>query len=116
MEKRLAEIQTRADAATPGPWTADTGVRGDCVVWGPNGQFLANHQAEPHWLPDANGRKRSVAFDVDRRDCEFIAHAREDVPFLLDKVRRLEHELARTKAELAGVQDAATTLRGFIKG
>jgi hypothetical protein len=87
---RLDEIQARADAATPGPWEADTVQRGDCVVWGPNGAFIANHQAEPHWLPAPNGAKRAAAFDVDKRDCEFIAHAREDVPWLIERVRELE--------------------------
>ena len=91
---RVDDIRERAEAATPGPWEPDTAVRGDCVVWGPNGQFLANHQSEPHWLPDAKGRNRQVAFDVDRRDCEFIAHAREDIPYLLAEVERLEREKA----------------------
>ena len=93
-ELDLDAIRARAEAATPGPWEPDTSVRGDCVVWGPDGQFLLTQQAEPHWLPDANGAPRQVAFDVDRRDCEFIAHAREDIPALLAEIERL-----RAKAE-----------------
>jgi hypothetical protein len=99
---RLDEIQTRAEAATPGPWQPDTAVRGDCVVWGPDGRFLLNQQAEPHWL-EYPGEKRSVAFDVDRRDCEFIANAREDVPWLIDQIRDREARL-RQYAEKVDAQ------------
>jgi len=88
----LDQIKARLQAATPGPWEADTGVRGDCVVWGPNGRFLMNAQAEPHWI-EYPGEKRSVSFDVDRRDAEFIAHARTDVPALLALVRAQQAKL-----------------------
>lgn len=88
---RIAEIEARLDAATPGPWTADAGTRGDCVVWGPNGRFLMNMQAEPHWI-GYPGEKRMVSFDVDRRDAEFIAGAREDVAYLLAELRKRQEE------------------------
>jgi hypothetical protein len=79
IEQRLAEMRDRSERATPGPWVADVQQRGDCVVWGPDGAFLSNAQAEPHWLPAPDGSKRMVQFDVDRRDVEFIAHARTDL-------------------------------------
>ena len=72
-------------AATPAPWTADTIVRGDCVVWGPDGQFVANMQSEPHWMPNADGSRRQVMFDVDRRDAELIAAVRNQLFALLDE-------------------------------
>ena len=93
-EEHLAPIRERLAAATPGPWKADTVVRGDCVVWGPNGRFLMNAQAEPHWL-EYPGEKRYVAFDVDKRDVQFIANARTDTARLLaalDGVLALPHE------------------------
>ena len=90
----LGEIEARVNAATPGPWKGDTGTRGDCVVWGPNGRFLMNMQAEPHWL-EYPGEKRMVSFDVDRRDAEFIAHAREDIPALLAMVREQRAVIAK---------------------
>jgi len=102
----LDQIQKRADAATPGPWKADGETRGDCVVWGPNGRFLMNQQAEPHWI-EYPGEKRSVSFDVDRRDGEFIAHARTDIPALLAMVRE---QRARLDAIDAQVRDLATRL------
>ena len=85
--ERLDAITARLEAATPGPWKADTGTSGDCVVWGPNGRFLMNMQAEPHWI-EYPGETRMVSFDVDKRDAEFIADARTDVAYLLDLARK----------------------------
>ena len=100
----LGEIEARVNAATPGPWKGDTGTRGDCVVWGPNGRFLMNMQAEPHWL-EYSGEKRMVSFDVDRRDAEFIAHARTDIPALLAMVREQRAVIERVKALVEGPHD-----------
>ncbi len=104
----LDTIRAHANAATPGPWTADTTTRGDCVVWGPNGRFIANTQAEPHWVPDPDGRKRSVVFDVDRCDSEFIAAARELVPAMADEIERLRAEVAGARRQVA--DEIATAL------
>ena len=73
---KFEEYKRLEAEATPGPWKADTEVRGDCVVWGPNGRFLLNAQAEPHWVPDPSGKERAVAFDADVRDVKFIAESR----------------------------------------
>lgn len=89
----LEPIRATLAAATPGPWKADVGVRGDCVVWGPNGRFLMNAQAEPHWL-EYPGEIRKVSFDVDRRDAAFIASAPVTVARLLAAVEAVE-DLAR---------------------
>lgn len=87
MNEYLDQLREIAQNATPGPWSADVGVRGDCVVFGPNGRFLLNAQAEPHWL-EYPGETRSVAFDVDRRDCTHIATF--DPPTVLDLIERVE--------------------------
>ena len=79
----LETLRARERSATPAPWTADTVVRGDCVVWGPDGQFVANTQSEPHWVPNADGSQRQVMFDVDRGDAELIAAVRNQLPGLL---------------------------------
>ena len=114
----LDAIKARAEAATPGPWNADVAQRGDCVVWGPNGRFVLNAQAEPHWVefPEGWPTKRSVAFDADRRDVEFIAHAREDVPALVAEVERLRGDVAesddlwQTQARI--LDEVAVALKG----
>lgn len=70
----LQAIKARAEAATLGPWTAET--VGPCSC----GQCPAhvNVFAGPHQWPKINPP-----------DAEFIAHARTDVPALVAEVERL---------------------------
>lgn len=97
----LNELRKTAEAATPGPWKEDVDQRGDCVVWGPNGRFLLNAQAEPHWL-EYPGETRSVAFDVDRRDCTHIAtFDPETVLALLSRLEQAEQAVARVREKHA---------------
>jgi hypothetical protein len=87
-EQQLAEIETRHTAATPGPWTA--------VELPAN----ANHKHPAHWVKaeyvDGNCTSSEVVADCPWRqaDAEFTAHARTDVPLLLDAYRRQRAELA----------------------
>jgi hypothetical protein len=107
IEQRLAEMRDRSERATPGPWVADVQQRGDCVVWGPDGAFLSNAQAEPHWLPAPDGSKRMVQFDVDRRDAEFIAHARTD----LDDLRGAVEDVLALAEEWDAIPDQVLVRR-----
>jgi hypothetical protein len=78
-KQRMAEIEARAEKATEGPWALpfDDGA-------------IA--------LP--GGRNSLLGLDMDgmavverRPDAEFIAHAREDVPYLIARARELEAAL-----------------------
>ena len=95
-DERLAEIEARANAATPGPWTPlDDGFYGYVCV--------GVRDAEPGKWSQIKGK----AFDAvicggepnegrmaeDDPDTRFIAHARGDVPDLIAEVRRLRAEL-----------------------
>lgn len=86
-EAELRAIEARANAATKGPWRA----------------------IGPIEHPDEEGHVRNYSvegpkfFEVDhgpispaqcKRDMDFIAHARKDVPDLLAEVRMLRKELA----------------------
>lgn len=77
-ETELAEIQSRCQSATPGPWTAFVEGRdhlgGDSIVRTQGGDIYL-------------GR-------VDSRDADFIAHAREDVTKLLCEIDRLKSLLS----------------------
>ena len=85
MDERLEEIRSRCEAATPGPWEiclgsgnrVCTGIKAD----GDNGTvFIAD------CLPDY---ALSTAEKDHRGNMNFIAHAREDIPFLLAELDRL---------------------------
>lgn len=93
-EERIAEIRGREKAATQGPWRAkceileadecgnataemtyvSTNDKGICILYG-RGHDDANTQ----------------------EDATFIAHAREDIPALLDEVERLRAENEQLK-------------------
>ncbi|UYL86607.1 hypothetical protein SEA_RADFAD_50 [Arthrobacter phage RadFad] len=95
---RLDAIQERVDAATEGPWmwSPEEDTWGDCgpnletVKRGPvysDGSQGAEEQIIGSWGHDANG------ITVATNDAEFIAHAREDVPYLLDLARKQQTAL-----------------------
>ena len=75
--EQLAAIEARVNAATPGSWeivSPHLASLADAFVYGDDGRTF-------------------VATTSGIADAEFIAHAREDVPALIDRVRKLEAEL-----------------------
>lgn len=101
-EERLAEIRAMEKAATQGPWWAkceiieadecgnttaamtyvSTNDKGICILYG------RGHD-------DANAHE----------DAAFIAHAREDIPALLDEVERLRAENETLRAQVEGLKE-----------
>jgi hypothetical protein len=104
--ERLAEIQARADAATPGPWqwhisrrtldyrlqTAGWDVVMGFARWGRN-------SAQPEFNIDGL-LHHGADLGQPHPDAEFIAHARQDVADLVAEVGWLAAELADRTAEL----------------
>ena len=76
MTDRLAEIRARLEAATPGPW--EHWERPNCCV--------VHEEAGIKWEVVGGGRFEDHAF---------IAHAPEDIAWLLGEVERLEERLDR---------------------
>lgn len=68
----LVQIAARAAAATVGPWETDqVPETGECGVFG-----------KPNvWYPEG---RSTVALWMHYDDAEFVAHAREDIPWLLN--------------------------------
>ncbi len=103
----MREIRQRVEAATPGPWKwRDADDEGDLDgLWAPG-------------KPRKRGRPRDVAVVgatgmhtegwvlVEVADAEFIAHARSDVPALLDEVERLRDLVQAMEYEMAKQEDA----------
>jgi hypothetical protein len=79
-DKQLAVIQERCATATPGPWEA-----------GP----LDYLRVEVYQAPEApkinrfHWQRVCICREARDEDAEFIAHAREDIPALLEEVERL---------------------------
>lgn len=96
MDNRLTDIKAREQAATPGPWTA--------VELPPN----EHHKHPAHWVKaeynDGQGCTTSeVVADCpwEQADAEFTAHARTDVPWLVEQVEQARRWAAALEAQLA---------------
>lgn len=86
-EERLAEIEARANAATPGPWEAGESAFDSSTGGGSCLGVFAPTKYSPRAL---------LANEVfDEADAAFIAHARADVPDLVAEMRRLRDTLER---------------------
>jgi hypothetical protein len=112
-ERELAEIEARAEAATPGPWDTTTQA-GDLdgrpmthavvttlpVVFGPPGDrvplepehrrlatFLAGRPVCSPIVKTPGHLDEYPGFEGQQADADFIAHARQDIPALLTALR-----------------------------
>lgn len=80
---RIEEIEAREKAATPGRWiVTDDGIETTFSGY--------------HIVVTDNGY-----YPPSKNDADFIANAREDIPFLLSEVKRLEGELKTAKGSIA---------------
>jgi hypothetical protein len=90
-EKRLAEIEARANAATPGPWDArdhpDLGHR-DVRAVGIGMAGDHRHKVADCWPASWTSAEQA------RANADFVAAARADVPDLAAEVRRLQTTIA----------------------
>jgi hypothetical protein len=94
--KRVEAIKARADAATPGPWNWE--ARG---VWTEYEQAIGGPVLdEPGPRDQASGTIGYVGdlyprgFNHPSENMEFVAHARADVPWLLERAAELAKALA----------------------
>lgn len=93
--ERIAEIRKRCEAATPGPWH-QAGVHG-------NGVIQTSHITRDVWTI-AN------TFHAKEVDTPFIAHSREDIPWLLSQleaVTKRNETQARTIDSIVFERDEA---------
>jgi len=107
--ERLAEIRARVEAATPGPWVADPPVAKVDNNWN---RWTVMHPTDGRlgtWfvaslVPDVD---RLQDVEQEHSDAEFIAHARQDVPDLLDTMDVLIQQLATVENLAADILVAA---------
>lgn len=77
-EKELSEIETRCKGGTPGPWKAFIEGR--------------DHTSGCHFIMTGtdNNRGEDLEFNGARiEDYDFIANAKQDIPKLIEEIRRL---------------------------
>lgn len=88
---RLEEIQFRCKKASCGPWLADFG---NWQIEIDNSEFDFHRDGICSFAPsdrDGVGERRNPIDPWD--DAEFIAHSREDIPYLVNQVLELETAL-----------------------
>ena len=97
---RLDEIKARADAATDGPWvrdmhSPDMSGRSGWYIRGPRRLGLRSMVLNSRMLSG---------------DAEFINHAREDVPWLVDQVESLERWKVEALEVMSGLRELGKAL------
>lgn len=93
---QLAEIEVRANAATPGPWHLNSADGCYTVCTGPEDDTDGPHECIASIFDTEDGS--------DFKNAVFCAHSRADVPALIAEVRRLRTEAARTVLDGLSVQ------------
>lgn len=84
---RIDEIRERAEKATKGPWEwSGRKEDADGFIYHPQGSYLADTLI---LLGDT--------YEDDHLDLDFIAHSREDIPYLLNRIKELEGLLGEAK-------------------
>ena len=91
--ERVAEIEARVNAATPGEWNRDTH---------PQEPIIASRTEGETWYSIAPVCQVCYG-DWTEGDAEFIAAAPADIRYLLARVRELEAALAKADAVIEGV-------------
>lgn len=101
MTNSIEAIKARWLKATPGPWSADCHP-GDCVVWGPSKieQNASFHVKEVFLCNVDNGEVNPVAYDLEKENAEAIAHAPDDIVFLLSHIDALNNKIKEMHEEL----------------
>lgn len=108
LSERLAEIEARCEAATPGPWhfvhenaglMQDHGyglLFGEADVWGWEKNLFIS-------VGCSFRTEAELGKGAGDANAAFIANARTDIPFLLAEVRRLQAENASVMSALASM-------------
>ncbi len=89
---RVDEIQQRLAAATPGPWTLERPTRWSQVPPEPILRIWSDSAYRAVALIEETANLPSSTFTAP--DAELIAHAPEDLAYLLSENVRLEQELS----------------------
>lgn len=103
-EDRLREIRERLRKATKGPWFFGPlfrDIAGDFMVW------KLTKKAKRDFVGTVGGLTQPVLppgeadilFQAERDNAEFIAHAREDIPYLLDQLAAARQRVKELEAE-----------------
>ena len=94
-DSHLDDILLRCSAATPGPWIYGGPVNRRSAELPADVYYPGHPLAEEFYEIGIAGQRTppGVVVANDRADAEFVAHARMDVPLLVEEVMRLREAL-----------------------
>jgi hypothetical protein len=79
-DERREQIMKRCNAATPGPWEIENGLRDDRIIY-----------------TDAFDYPEHICEELSDGNAVFIAHAREDIPAMDNEITALKAENAQLR-------------------
>lgn len=89
----LAAVKARAAAATEGPWRQEPNTAAG-RVWVQMSRHYGHADLEPLFSVRSRQSGKRAEFEQREADAEFIAHARTDVPALVEVAEHLDDVLA----------------------
>ena len=122
-DDELEAIRARAEAAAPGPWEAEIGAEIEVnagsarTTWdGDIGRPATSWRSVDRILEvaDADEELDDDEYEIVSANAEFIAHARDDIPALLDEVFRLRALVGEPEWEY-GWETKWGPIRGFSR-
>jgi hypothetical protein len=112
-QEQLEAIRQRAENATPGPWE---------IRWGEVVTKHPDHQNVSQWydgysnaICSLNDGEYIINSNKDN-DAAFIAHARTDIPALLDHIAELEAELAYMNGVVGTLLSSLSLIEEQVEG
>lgn len=94
--ERLAEIKTRVEAATPGPWEF---LKNEFNTEDDNGDHIGSIRSSEWWIAAIDDLGVEEGAEA---NAIFIAHAREDVEELLASITRLQRTVKALQVAAIG--------------
>lgn len=112
----LKAIRERCEAASDGPWFLDSTDYGYLTI--ENGPHPSLPAEIYYKEKEAQAESEKLIIIIETGEwksgtIEFIAHARTDIPALLDEVERLRHGILRLKDTLRSIDGHAKGIRTY---
>lgn len=108
--ERLSEIESRAAAATPGPWH----LGGEAQVWNLPCERKNRDRLICVASYDSWPSHRELKIEEEDANGAFIAHARIDIPDLCAALRNAWHQMDAYREMLALIKERAEMVRQIV--
>ena len=115
--RKIDEIRARCAEATPGPWNYDERIGGVAVYYGNRVNCIVDSEGRRLYYKNGHFDKKT-GWTIDAQSCHdahFVAHSREDIPWLLAEVERLQAENAALERERDALLQAVESMTSIIR-